>query len=264
MEGEAKERIFVALDVDSLEKAKPLVEQLSPYVGCFKVGLELLTSAGAPQTVNFIHNLGGRVFLDGKFMDIPNTVAGASRAAAKMSAEIFNVHCLGGVTMMMEARKAAEEAVTAAQRPLILGVTILTSLNYADLIRLGFREKLVTEDFRSLEELKDEHIQELVVHLAQLAQASGLDGVIASAKEIKAISSVCRPNFIVVTPGIRPAWAAVGDQKRVTTPFEAIRAGADYLVIGRPIRKPPKEIGSPVEAAKRIAEDEEIDSALKS
>jgi len=257
---EANERIFVALDVDSLEKAKPLVEQLSPYVGCFKVGLELLTSAGVPQTVDFIHNLGGRVFLDGKFMDIPNTVAGASRAAAKMTVEIFNVHCLGGVAMMMAAKRAVEEAVTCAHRPLILGVTILTSLNYDDLKRLGFREKFITEDSRSLEELKDEHIKDMVVHLAQLAQASGLDGVIGSPKETEAIRSACRPDFIVANPGIRPKWAAAGDQKRVTTPFEAIKAGADYLVIGRPITKPPEEIGSPVEAAKRIAE--EIDSAL--
>jgi orotidine-5'-phosphate decarboxylase len=260
VETEAKERIFVALDVDSLEKAGPLVEQLSPYVGCFKVGLELLTSAGAPQTVDFIHNLGGRIFFDGKFMDIPNTVAGAARAAAKMTVEIFNVHCLGGLKMMMAARGAAEEAVTCAQRPLILGVTILTSLNYDDLKRLGFREKSVIENSRSLEELKNESVKELVVHLAQLAQASGLDGVIASAKEIEAIRSVCRPDFMIVTPGIRPTWAATGDQKRVTTPFEAIKAGADYLVIGRPILEPPEEIGSPVEAAKRIAE--EINSAL--
>jgi len=260
METEAKERIFVALDVDSLEKAKPLVEQLSPYVGCFKVGLELLTSAGAPQTVDFIHNLGGRVFFDGKFMDIPNTVAGASRAAAKMTVEIFNVHCLGGLAMMMAARKAVDEAVLPGHRPLILGVTILTSLKYDDLKRLGFQEKLIIEDSRSLEELKDEHIKELVAHLARFAQTSGLDGVIASAKEVEKIRRVCRPDFMVVTPSIRPKWAAAEDQKRVTTPAEAIKAGADYLVIGRPITKPPEEIGSPVEAAKRIAE--EIDSAL--
>jgi len=224
-------------------------------------GLEFLTSVGAPQAVDFVHNLGGRVFLDGKFMDIPNTVAGASRAAAKMTVEIFNVLCLGGGVMMMAARRAVDEAVLPGNRPLILGVTILTSLNYDDLKRLGFREKFILENSHSVEELKEDHIKKLVVQLAQLAQASGLDGVIASAKEIEAIRSVCRPDFMVVTPGIRPEWAAVGDQKRVMTPGEAIKAGADYLVIGRPILKPPEEIGSPVEAAKRIAE--EIDSALK-
>jgi len=262
METEPKERIFVALDVDSLEKAKPLVEQLLPYVGCFKLGLEFLTSVGAPQAVDFVHKLGGRVFFDGKFMDIPNTVAGASRAVAKMTVEIFNVHCLGGLAMMMAARKAVDEAVLPGHRSLILGVTILTSFKYDDLKRLGFREKFILENFHSVEELKEEHVKELVVHLAQLAQASGLDGVIASAKEIEAIRSVCRSDFIGATPAIRPKWAAAGDQKRVTTPFEAIKAGADYLVIGRPIIDPPEEIGSPVEAAKRIAE--EIDSALKS
>lgn len=273
---EANERIIVALDVDSPEKAKPLVEQLVPFVDCFKIGLEFINSIveqivvpdeeeEAIENLKTIRQLfdllDGKILWDGKFKDIPNTVAGASRPITRIGVKMFNVHCLGGLPMMMAAKRAVDEAVLPGHRPLILGVTILTSLNYDDLKRLGFREKLIAEDSRSLEELKDEHIKELVAHLAQLVQASGLDGVIASAKEIKAIRSLCRPDFLVVTPGTRPKWAAAGDQKRVTTPGEAIKAGADYLVIDRPITKPPEEIGSPIEAAKRIAE--EIDSALK-
>ena len=258
MKIEAKERIIVALDVPSLDEALKLVEQLHPYVGYFKVGLELLTSEGAPKVVQAIKETGGRIFYDGKFKDIPNTVAGASRAATKLGVDIFNVHCLGGSAMMREARKAAEETATAMgrSRPLVLGVTILTSLNYDDLVVLGFYNELNIADPQELADIKRQRVEYLVAHkLAWLAQESGLDGVIASPQEIQAIRKYCQPEFQVVTPGVRPLWAATGDQKRVMTPGEAIKAGASYLVIGRPITQPPAEIGSPVEAAKRIAEE---------
>ncbi len=258
---EAKDRIIVALDVDSLDKAKSLVESLAPYVGCFKVGLELLTAVGAPKVVEFIHSFGGQVFYDGKFLDIPNTVAGAARVVTKMGVKMFNVHCLGGSAMMKAAKQAAEEVVAGnetmlAGRPVILGVTLLTSLDYKDLVELGIYDELNIADPKELAEIKRVRIERFAVrHLAWLAQECGLDGVIASPKEIKAIRNYCQPEFLVVTPGVRPEWAAAGDQKRIMTPAEAIKAGATALVIGRPITKPPAEIGTPVDAAKKIAEE---------
>ena len=258
-----KDRIIVALDVDNLDKALGLVKQLHPHVGCFKAGLELLTSEGAPTVVRAIREAGGKVFFDGKFKDIPNTIAGATRAVTKLGVDAFNVHCLGGAAMMKAARQAAEETAKAQgrPRPLIWGVTILTSLDYSDLVQLGFYEELNIADPKELAEVKRQRIERLVAHqLAWLTQKSGLDGVIASPQEIKAIREYCQPEFQVVTPGVRPLWAATGDQKRVMTPGEAIKAGASYLVIGRPITQPPTEIGGPVEAAKKIAE--EIEAAL--
>lgn len=255
---EAKEKIIVALDVDSLDKALKLVKELHPYVGYFKVGLELLTSEGSPKVVQAIKEAGGKIFYDGKFKDIPNTVAGASKAVTKMGVDMFNVHCLGGSAMMKAARKAAEEVSQnqGRKRPLILGVTVLTSLDYNDLVQLGIYDELNIADPEELSQIKKERIERLAVrHLAWLAQESGLDGVIASPQEIQAIRRYCQPELLVVTPGVRPLWAATDDQKRVMTPGEAIKAGANYLVIGRPITQPPAEIGGPVEAAKRIAEE---------
>lgn len=255
----AEQRIIVALDVPSLKEAAPLVEQLNPYVDCFKVGLELLTAVGAPRAVNFVHALGGRVFLDGKFMDIPNTVAGAVRAATRMGVEMFNIHCLGGSEMMKAAREVAgKEALSGANsglinsRPTILGVTILTSLSYNDLVELGIETRLNIADPQELKDKSEQIMQLTVCHLARLAEERGLDGVIASPHEVEAIRKYCEPEFMVVTPGVRPKWAVAHDQKRVMTPAEAIRAGADMLVIGRPITEPPEEIGSPVDAVQRI------------
>lgn len=260
---ETRERIIVALDVDSIDKARGLVEKLYPYVGYFKVGLELLTSEGAPSVVRAIRDAGGRIFYDGKFKDIPNTVAGATRAVTKLGVDVFNVHCLGGMAMMKAARQAAEETAKAQgrPRPFIWGVTILTSLDYNDLVQLGFYDELNIADPVELAEIKRQRIERLVAHkLAWLAQESGLDGVIASPQEIEAIRKYCQPEFQVATPGVRPLWAATGDQKRVMTPEKTIRLGANRLVIGRPITDPPPEIGGPVEAAKKIIE--EIETAL--
>jgi orotidine-5'-phosphate decarboxylase len=263
---ETKERIIVALDVDTLGKALGLVEKLHPYVGYFKVGLELLTSEGAPKVVQGIKEAGGKIFYDGKFKDIPNTVAGAARAVTRLGVQMFNVHCLGGPAMMKKAREAAEEEakLLGVSRPLVLGVTVLTSLDYQDLVKMRIMSPADTTVPKEIAEAgKTDKIQKFVHNLALLAKESGLDGVIASPQEVRTICGYGVPrdyprlplDFLVVTPGVRPFWAAAGDQKRVMTPGEAIKAGADYLVIGRPITQPPKEIGGPVEAAKKIVEE---------
>jgi orotidine-5'-phosphate decarboxylase len=230
----ARRRILVALDVPTLDAALDLAHTLRGHVGGFKVGLELCTSVGVPQVVDAISAVGGAVFLDLKFKDIPNTVAGAARAAARAGVLMFNVHCDGGPAML----RAAADAVRAAPaRPLVIGVTLLTSLGQADLDGdLG-----VSRD-----------VEQHVEHMALLAREAGLDGVVASAREAAAIKRACGADFVIVTPGVRPAWAEAGDQQRTMTPLEAVRAGADYLVIGRPITSPPAGIGGPVEAAERI------------
>jgi len=271
---EAKERIIVALDVDTVEKAKPLVEELSDYVGVFKIGLEFINSMLKEVISGFwweaVHNLSeirqlfkllsGRILWDGKFNDIPNTVAGAAQVITKLNVKMFNIHCLSGIDALIAARKTAEE-VKENNRPLILGVTILTSLNYQNLVSMGIVRNIVYSDKEGQKKAEQNQIQYLVKNLALLAQEAGLDGVICSPQEIKMLRECCRPKFLIVTPGIRPEWAAVGDQKRIMTPKEAIALGADYLVIGRPITSPPPEIGSPIEAAKRITQ--EIEEGLK-
>jgi orotidine-5'-phosphate decarboxylase len=259
---QAKDRIIVALDVDSIERAITLVKELAPYVGYLKVGLELLTSEGAPKVVQTIKEVGGKIFYDGKFNDIPNTIAGAIRAAVRLGVDMLNVHCLSGSEAMKIARKVAEEEAKLRNisRPSLLGVTILSSLSYDDLAEMELVEKLNIADPKEATEIKERQMKWLVQNLAYLAQEAGLDGVIASPKEIQAIREYCQPEFLVVTPGVRPEWATKGDQKRVITSYDTILAGADYIVVGRPITQPPPEIGTPVEAAKKIAE--EIERAL--
>ncbi len=205
--------VFVALDVPTQAAAGDLAQRLAPYVGGFKIGLELFTSCG-PRIVEEIG--APDVFLDLKFHDIPNTVAGCSRAAARMGVKIFNVHCLGGSQMMRAAADAAKSENSSAK---VIGVTILTSHDEASLRELG------------LEGSPEEN----VVRLAELAQSSGLDGVVCSPLEIGKIRAACGDDFLIVTPGVRPATAELGDQKRVLTPQQALAAGADWLVVGRPI-----------------------------
>ncbi len=238
------ERIFVALDVDDLGKVAELVENLSPYVGGFKIGMQLATSVGVPQAVEFVHAHGGKVFLDQKFKDIPNTVASASAVAARLGVMMFNLHADGGSEMMEAAMKAVEKHfVEHRKRPLVLGVTVLTSIDSPALKEIGYPDKVA---------LKPDL---LVTKLALLAFNAGLDGVVASAREADSIRGVlCDTAFTIVTPAIRPEWAdwaPAGDQKRPTTHMEAIKAGADYIVVGRPILKAP----NPVDAAKRIADE---------
>ncbi len=229
---EAKDRIIVALDVDSLGKVKALVESLVSYVGYFKAGLQLLTAVGAPQVVELIHALGGKVFYDGKFNDIPNTIAGAGKAVAKMNVEMFDIHATSGV-------EAMTMAVANSERSLVLAVTVLTSLKESD-IRLIFGES---------SKLK-------VLQLARSAKIAGCNGVICSPQELEFLGKQKElDDLIKVTPGVRPKWANTGDQKRIMTPAEAIKAGATFLVIGRPITNPPPEIGTPADAVKEIIKE---------
>lgn len=239
------ERILVALDVATLDAAQNLAQQVGASVGGFKVGLELLTSVGAPAVVAAFRALQRPLFFDAKFCDIPNTVAGAVRAAARLGVAMLNVHAAGGAAMMRAAVAAAREGADAAgvAPPKVLAVTILTSLDAPALRELGW---LPTEAAC---------VETLVVQLARLAQAAGCDGVVASPQEIAAIRRACGADFLIVTPGVRPSWAATGDQQRVMGPRAAVAAGADYLVIGRPITQPPSEIGDPRAAAQRIAEE---------
>ncbi|GAB4431344.1 MAG: orotidine-5'-phosphate decarboxylase [Chloroflexi bacterium OHK40] len=214
-----RDRIFVALDVADLPAALTLVEQVRPYVGGFKVGLELCTTVGVPQVVEAIAAAGGAVFLDLKLHDIPNTVAGAVRAVCALgpAVRMLTLHTQGGAAML---RTSVEAAAVAPARPRLLGVTVLTSIDAAVLAgELGVAEGLEAH----------------VLRLARLALDSGLDGVVASPHEAATVRQACGPGPLIVTPGVRPAWAGVGDQRRVLGPAEALRTGADYLVIGRPI-----------------------------
>lgn len=233
----SKQKIILPLDVDTAEKAVALVKTLKDEVGAFKVGLELVNSAGL-GIFDRIRSAGAdRIFYDCKFHDIPNTVAGASRAAARMGVWMFNVHCAGGAAMMAAAKQAAveESARAGSNPPLVIGVTVLTSID----------QQVLNEEIRVDGSVVDE-----VVHLARLARDAGLDGVVSSPHEIELIRAACGPDFLIVTPGVRPAGADIGDQKRVMTPGEAVAKGADYLVIGRPIIK----AEDPKSAARQIAE----------
>lgn len=217
----ASEYLCVALDTDSLDKAHSLLQILGKRVGFAKVGLELFSAAG-PEAVRKLGTLGPGIFLDLKLHDIPNTVAGAVRQAASLGASFLTLHASGGPDMVKAAREAAEESSSALSvtRPRLLAVTVLTSLN----------GKILSETFGV-----DEPPERLVLRLAQLAKDSGADGVVCSAREAAAVKKVCGSDFFTVTPGVRPAGAQTGDQKRVTTPGEAVTAGADLLVVGRPI-----------------------------
>lgn len=232
----AKDRLIVALDVPDRASALTLVEQLSGLVGMFKIGSQLFTAEG-PDLVREIVRGGEKVFLDLKFHDIPNTVAGAVESAARLGVSILNVHTLGGSEMMRAAAHAVgDRGLLWITRPAVLGVTVLTSMDKADLADVGIPSDLSAE----------------VVRLATLAQDSGLDGIVASPHEIRLIREcITAERFIILTPGIRPAWSSKGDQKRIATPADAIRDGADFLVIGRAIT----DNDNPRAAAERILEE---------
>jgi orotidine-5'-phosphate decarboxylase len=225
MPGDLADRLIVALDVDSIDRAVGLVDALAGQVTRFKIGSQLFTALG-PAAVEAVRKRGGEVFLDLKFHDIPNTVEGAAREAVRLGAFMFNVHASGGRTMM---RAAAQGATEAAQtlgvpRPLVIAVTVLTSLDRA---ALG-GELHVTSS-----------IEGHVLHLCTLAREAGLDGNVASPNEIRAIRNALGPRWAIVTPGVRPAGEDRQDQSRVATPRAAVSAGADYLVVGRPITAAP-------------------------
>ena len=226
------DRIFVALDTTDLDFAVSLAGQLVGLVGGVKMGKEFLTAFG-PEGVRKVAACGMPVFLDTKFHDIPNTVASAIRAALPLKPFVIDIHASGGRAMMQAARDAVHEAPD--PRPLLIAVTVLTSLSDQDLADIGMAGPS----------------QERVVALAQLTQQAGLDGVVCSPLEIAAVRAACGPDFKLVVPGIRPTWSAAGDQKRIMTPKQAVDLGADYLVIGRPITG----ADDPVAAAKMIAEE---------
>lgn len=228
---DVKDRLVIALDYPDRASALRLVEQVGGLVGMFKVGLELFTAEG-PGFVREIIEAGERVFLDLKFHDIPNTAAGAARSAARLGVSIFNLHALGGAEMMQAAARAIADndspssnssispISSTASRPLLLGVTVLTSMDAASLSGVGI----------------DHGVESEVERLAALARDSGLDGVVASPREIRLIRERVAPEpFVILAPGIRPAWSEAGDQKRIATPSEALKDGADYIVIGRAV-----------------------------
>ncbi len=228
----AQDRIFAALDTPDLERARDLAARLSGEIGGLKIGKELFTAQG-PEGARLIA-AAAPLFLDLKFHDIPNTVAGAIRSACRIAPFAVNVHASGGRAMLTAAAEAARDGAAQAgvARPLVLGVTVLTSLDDSDLAEVGQLGPA----------------SEQVLRLATLTQEAGLDGVVCSPHEIPALRGACGSDFVLMVPGIRPDWAAAGDQKRVMTPAEALEAGASFLVIGRPITA----ADDPAAAARRI------------
>ncbi len=236
-------RIFVALDTPDLARATHLAAALSGVVGGVKIGKQFFTAHG-PEGVRAVMRAGagtevgtGRLFLDFKFHDIPNTVAGAVRAAVPLRPHLITLHAAGGPAMLRAAAEAARAGAAEAgvPRPRLIGITVLTSLDDEDLTTVGQRGPVADQ----------------VRRMADLARESGLDGVVCSPREIAALRRQCGPDFLLVVPGIRPDWAAVDDQKRTLTPAEAVAAGADYLVIGRPITG----AEDPVAAVQRIVDE---------
>jgi orotidine-5'-phosphate decarboxylase len=233
-----KDRLIVALDVESAGEALELFARLREHARMFKIGSQLFTAAG-PSIVRELLNEGASIFLDLKFHDIPNTVAGAGIAAARLGVSMFNVHALGGSEMMRRTREAVSEVSEreGLKRPIIIAVTALTSADSATLEEVGIHGGAAA----------------LVTRLTRLAQECGLDGVVASPVEIALVREHVRaPNFLIVTPGVRPLSSATDDQKRVMTPVEAVGAGADYLVIGRPILKAPDPERSVIEIVEEM------------
>jgi orotidine-5'-phosphate decarboxylase len=232
-----EERLILALDVDSLNEAEGVVRTLSNCVSAYKIGTRLFTMAG-PESVRMVKAADAKVFLDLKLHDIPNTVAMTAEVIARLGVDMFTVHALGGKEMMAAAKEGAQRAAKEAgqQCPLVLGVTILTHLE-SDAVRqeLGINRS----------------VREEVSHLTRMAMNAGLDGLVCSPKEIEAVRKVCGNRLAVICPGIRPSWARRGEQRRSLSPGEAIEAGADYLVIGRPVLEAPDRR----EAVEKILEE---------
>lgn len=231
--GQMRARLIFALDVASTQEAIELVDQLKDEVGLFKVGKQLFLHAG-PEVIRQIKERGGEVFLDLKFHDIPRTVAKAGAEATRLGVRMFDLHASGSMAMMRQTIAEVNKVSRTEHlvRPKLLAVTVLTSLNQDDLKKVGFRSG----------------VENQVVRLAKLAREAGMDGVVASPQEVARIRKECGRRFLIVTPGIRPPKGSLDDQKRVLTPEEAIRAGANYLVVGSPIR----DAADPVAAARSI------------
>jgi orotidine-5'-phosphate decarboxylase len=231
---EARQKIIFALDVSGMAEIEKWSALLSGSVGMFKVGKQLFTATG-PAAVQSVRQSGGRVFLDLKYHDIPNTVAMATLEAARLGVDLVNLHALGGYEMMATTMATLDKAFKGGERAKVLAVTILTSSTEETLTGIGINHS----------------VPDMVVRLAKLAKSAGIDGVVASPQEIALIREACGPDFLIVTPGVRPAFAAVDDQKRIMTPGEAVANGADYLVIGRPIAA----AADPVKAADLIIDE---------
>ena len=215
-----KGRLIVALDTGVLEEIESISESLREMkVPWVKLGFQAFTAIGVEGFERLVQN-GHRIFLDLKFHDIPNTTARDVGTMTKRGVHMMNMHAAGGMEMMQAAKASADTASSGKSRPILLGVTMLTSID-----ELGFQASFGTE----------RKLTEQVVHLARQTQEAGLDGVVASPLEIEPIREACGDDFVIVTPGIRPEWAATGDQRRFTTPAEAINRGADYIVVGRPV-----------------------------
>lgn len=230
------DKIIVPLDVPTQEEAIALVEKL-PQVTFWKVGLELFVSSG-PEILTFLKAQQKRIFLDLKFHDIPNTVAGACRSASRYGVDLITVHATAGKTALKAAQKAAEEGANQSGYPVpkLIAITLLTSLNSRD---LAFDLKVPLE------------LPEYTLNMALLAQESGLAGAVCSPQEVSQLRQTCGDEFLFVCPGVRPTWSERGDQQRTFTPAQALKAGADYLVIGRPITAS----DDPVKALERIIEE---------
>jgi orotidine-5'-phosphate decarboxylase len=226
-------RVIIALDYASKEEALTLVRVLEPGLCKLKIGKELFTLEG-PELVRILVDMGFDVFLDLKFHDIPNTVAQACKAAASLGVWMLNVHALGGQTMLQAAREAIDSS---AQQPLLIGVTILTSMSAEDLQQIGISGTA----------------EENVERLALLSENAALDGVVCSSKEVQLLRKKVKADFKLVTPGIRPAGSNKDDQKRIMTPQDAIEAGSDYLVIGRPITKSKDPLQTLIDINRQIA-----------
>jgi orotidine-5'-phosphate decarboxylase len=246
MEQAAKNKLIVALDVETAREALNLFSALKDVAGMFKIGSQLFTASG-PGLVREIVSAGGRIFLDLKFHDIPNTVAAAGVEATRLGVSIFDVHACGGSEMMRRTAEAVAETALreGINRPLIIGITVLTSSDDSTLAETGFSSGTT----------------EQVLRMARLAAKSGLDGVVASPHEVKLVrETVKQNNFVIVTPGVRPIGVATDDQRRVMTPAEAVRAGADYLVVGRAILK----ASDPALAAHQIiAEMQQVETKME-
>ncbi|GAX90962.1 orotidine-5'-phosphate decarboxylase [Effusibacillus lacus] len=231
------ERLYVALDFDFMDEALRMVDQLGDTLRSYKVGMQLFYKTG-PVILERLHAEGCKVFLDLKFHDIPNTVAGAAKSATSLGVSMMNVHAAGGMEMMKRAKEASVAAAqaTGAEPPLVIAVTQLTSTDQQTMNnQIGIPGT----------------VEAAVIRYAKLAQAAGLDGVVASGHELPAIREACGEEFVTVIPGIRPKWAEANDQKRILTPADAMRAGAHRLVIGRPIT----HAADPRDAARRILEE---------
>jgi orotidine-5'-phosphate decarboxylase len=226
-------RIFVSIDTPETASARGLAESLADTVGGIKLGLEFFVGQGPAGIRSVVSGIGLPLFIDLKLHDIPNTVAAAVRAMLPLQPTFLTIHTSGGPAMMRAAAEAA--SMTDLQRPRLLGVTVLTSLDDDDLVSVGQSVPVLDQARR----------------LAALAQSSGLDGIICSPAEVSALRADCGPDFVLMVPGIRPAGSAVGDQKRVMTPRDAVEQGADYLVIGRPIT----QASNPAAAARSIVEE---------